>query len=392
MAKKLSLLSAVLMIAASMFLGCTASLDLNEPDPPPPAPGSGIKWSNDNGGTLEVFNGTNKDLILFAGKNIPEAKILGGVRSGSTKDFDVSFFSDFGTGGYVVVRGISLEEYESNKTNLSAAQIDYTDMVTYRSGTKYRHIIDASTVGDYGFIVNNNSPVGIELRKNSPQGEKIAYLPGLAQNQIVYASTQDYITLFPVYVYYNPGTQEITTLNTTTIRQSKSLTPEPLANAGSAALLSFPASLNDWYNIANDLKTPYAYISVTNGTDDGVRFREGTATALYSQSGYQGINSGKTLSYEVTATDIGVEKTYTIALWDLSIPVMAEVKEPDENGVLKVVGFEKPIIRNGYDYQVSVNQFTGDGSVAEHFKAIIVEVAKRDLLSELLAAQNKPQN
>jgi len=374
--KKTSILSVALLVVASAFLSCTASVDLNDP-PEPPGPGAGIKWANDNGGTLEVFNGTSKDIILFAGKNIPESRILGGVRAGTTKDFDVSFFTDFDVGGYVIVRGISLEEYESNKFNLSAAQIDYTEMVTYRSGTKYRHIIDPRNIGDYGFMVNNNSPVGIELRKDSPNGEKIAYLPGLAQNQIVYTSTPDFITLFPVYVYFSPQTKEITTLKTTTLSQSRSVIPEPLMNAKGALALNFPADRNQWMTIANDLKSPYAYITVYNGTTDAVRFKSSTNAVLYSQSGYQGINSGRRLDYEIEATDNGQQLTFIIGFQGIDIPVK------DESG-------QNLNIRNSYNYQITVTQ-TGPGGSAADFEALIEEVAKRDLLAELLEAQDNPQ-
>jgi hypothetical protein len=380
MAKKLSLLSATFLVVASAFFGCTASLDLNEPQPQPPPlePGSDINWKTESAGTLEITNGSNKDIVLFVGQTPRSDAILGGIKAGATKLFDVSDdVPDFGVGGYMVLRGVSVDEYENNKDNLASAKIDFSAMATYKSGQKYRLNINPSYIGDFGFIVDNTAPVGMELRKDSPKGEKVAYLPALQRNQKIYTSSADALALYPVYVYYNTTTGEVSTIETTDIFESRTASPRPLANAESFQRYSFPVSESGWQGIVNGLTLPYGYLTVTNNLNESVYFTIGGGNALTSQNGYNTIAVGESLKYEVEAADEtedgsgGRQINFVITAYGGKIMVPVRFAN-DYEGI--------PSIKNAYDYEISVSQRAGtDGRTSTDYTATIVQGKKRDL-------------
>jgi hypothetical protein len=85
-----------------------------------------------------------------------------------------------------------------------------TGMVTYRDGAKYRTNIVFTTDGAYEIWVQNmNSRYALELRKNSPEGEKIAYLTRNERYRQIKSPTNATMTLFPVWIAYNNVTKTI---------------------------------------------------------------------------------------------------------------------------------------------------------------------------------------
>jgi hypothetical protein len=126
--------------------------------------GDGITWDNESSGTLTILNNTDKDMVIFQGQTPTVSNILGGVRASSTKTFDISDdVDDFGVGGYIILRGIALNEYNANKSNLSLAKAEYSAMATYGAGKKFRAEISPAYAGDYYFKVTNGGRIGIEL-------------------------------------------------------------------------------------------------------------------------------------------------------------------------------------------------------------------------------------
>jgi hypothetical protein len=286
----------------------------------------------------------------------------------------------------MVLRGISKAQYLENIDNLSQAKIDVSTMATYKAGQKYRLNINPSYVGDYGFIVDNNSPIGIELRKDSPRGEKVAYLPALASNQKIYASSADALNLFPVYVYYNTGTGEVSTIETTDIFETRLATPRPMANASQFQRYSFPVNQSGWQGIVNGLTLPNGYITVTNNINNAVFFTIGGGNALKSQSGYDALGTGESLNYEIEGNDeifekdednkdvsLGGGREYTFVITAYNGRIMVPVTDPtDPDGVVRIM--------NAYDYSISVRQLAGTtGQNSYDYAATIVKGKKRDL-------------
>ncbi len=172
-----------------------------------------ISWSNESTGTIKITNNTDKDVVLFQGVSPSSANILGGVRANSSRMFDVSDdVDDFDVGGYMILRGMSKDEYKKNEQDFSVARIVYSAMVTYGKGKKFSAEINPSCFGDYYYKLSNAGRIGIELRKNSPNGEKIGYIPALAKNYTFYTDSSEAFFIYPVYVYYNATTGEVVSM------------------------------------------------------------------------------------------------------------------------------------------------------------------------------------
>ena len=328
----------------------------------------GINWDNEPNGTLTIINNVSKDMIIFVGQTPTANNILGGVRGLSTRTFDISDdVEDFNIGGYRILRGITKDEYQANKTNLSRAKIEYSAMATYGQGKKFRTEISPNYTGDYAYMVTNLGRIGMELRKDSPDGEKIGYLSSLASNMLLYADNTDGFAVFPVFVYYSRSTGTVTTLKPTSQFEAVTVSPRP-ATGNDIQAYTFPSN-DPWDSIKNSLSSPVAYVTVTNNVSNqsgrvtiaGTRF-------LKSQNGYDTIGSGETLTYEITSTDAGTEQNIILTFYSqaLQIPVR------DDEDI--------PTLKNGYDYTITVS---GSGEQASGYTVTFTEGEVRDLSSDI---------
>ena len=389
---KSSFLAFAATAAAFMFLACTASIDLNENQqgnqqgnggPVGPTENeleAALNWNHPSG-DLEIQNNSIKNMVLFAGE--PSAgSLIGGVRAGTTRLVDISkYVTDKNVGGYMIMRAITFEEYEKNIGDLSKAKIEVNAMATYGPNQRYRINLESSYMGDYGFRVNNVGKIGMELRKNGPEGEKIAYLPALQQNQMVYTSTTDALTMFPVFVFFDKRDGSVTTVKATELTQSVMAAPRPILNSSAIQTYTLPNNPDlSWESLLKTLKSPVAYVTVTNNVmNQAVYFTNAGSTYLVSQSGYDAVGSGEQLVFEIESTDAnedgtgGSQKQLVVNIYGglYKIPVRKKL----EDGTFDT---EPPFIKNGYDYTVSVNQ-NGDD-----YNATIIESSKPRDISEQL--------
>jgi hypothetical protein len=337
---------------------------------------NGISWTSEPNGTLTVGNNVVKDMVIFQGQTPSASNILGGVRASSSREFDVSDdVTDFDVGGYLILRGISLDEYEAHKTNLSLAKVEYSAMATYGKGQKYRVEISPNYTGDFGYKVTNSGRIGLELRKNSPDGEKIAYLPSLASNVMLYAGAATSLSIFPVYVYYSKTTGKVTTLKPTDHFASVTATPRPLAQATSIQSYYFPNDeTTTWDTIKASLKSPVAYFTVANNVpNQGLFFTLAGGNALYAQNGYDAVGTGEQLTFELESTVQGVGKYIVITLYNGSLKLPVRFADETDN----------PVIKNGYDYTVTVNFKGGQVSDTANYTVTLTEGQERDLTTEI---------
>jgi hypothetical protein len=271
--KKLFLMTALLM--ALIFAGCDTDADDGDTDNADET--DGINWTNESNGTLTVKNNTSMDIILFQGQTPVKANILGGVKASTTKAFDLADdVDDFETGGYVILRGITKTEYDANSANLSLAKVEYSAMALYGKGKEYLAEISPNYFGDFAFKVSNTSSYGVELRKDSPDGEKIAFIPAAAVNVSVYTKSSDPILIFPVYVYYNSTSQELITIMPS-FADSVNVIPRPVTYA------SIPT-----YTFSGDLSAAHessAYITVVNNASNQAAMLTLGESVLFSRDG-----------------------------------------------------------------------------------------------------------
>jgi hypothetical protein len=332
-----------------------------------------IKWDNEPNGTLTVINNTAKDMVLFTGQTPTVNNIIGGVKAGSSKDFDISDdVYDFQVGGFMVLRGITLNEYNANKANLSLARIEYSVMAAYGQNKKFRAEIMPSYMGDYAYRFTNIGRIGMELRKDSPDGEKIGYLPNLASNMLLYADSTDGFAIYPVYVYYTKSNGQVTSLKPTSMFETVSVSPRA-ATGGAIQSYTFPADTGvTWENIKGTLTSPVAYVTVTNNVQNqSGRVTIAGTSRIKSQNGFDSIGSGEMLTYEIESTVAGSPKNIVLSFYNgvLNLPVRFTDSESEQK------------IKNGYDYTVSVS---GSGQNASGYTVTLIESANpRDLSNDI---------
>jgi hypothetical protein len=268
---------------------------------------------------------------------------------------------------------MTLDEYNKNKSNLTNARVEYSAMATYGAGKKFRAEISPAYSGDYYFKVTNAGRIGIELRKDSPDGEKIGYLPALATNYALYANSTNSMTVFPVYVFFSNVSKTVTTIKPTSFADSVSVGPRPVTDS-SVSTVRFPNDPSiQWAQIAASITYPVAFVTCTNNVaNQDARFA--TASKVYfSQNGYDSINSGETLTFELQATDAGQEMNINMTLYGGTCTVA--VKQSGST----------PTIKNGYDYTVSLNYVGGGTGLTDPnaYTATITEGAKRSVEDEI---------
>jgi hypothetical protein len=313
-------------------------------------------------------------MVIFQGQTPSISNILGGVKATSSRDFDVSDdVNDFDVGGYLVLRGMSKDEYDKKKTDLSTAKIEYSAMATYGGGKKFRTEINPAYSGDYYFKVTNAGKIGMELRKDSPDGEKIGYLPSLVTNYTLYSSTTNSMTIFPVYVFYSSITKTVTTIRAASFAESASVGPRPVTDQ-SVSTVRFPNDPNiQWEQIVGNIVYPVAFITVTNNVANQDSRVAVASKVYFAQNGYDSINSGETLTFEIKSSDDGQSTNLNCTLYGGTTTVA--VKTPDG---------KTPVIKNGYDYTVTLN-YVGGGELtaSASYTAVITEGAKRDVSQEI---------
>jgi len=362
----------VLLLAVGLVLGLAGCKTDPDDSGNGDGGGDGIKWDNEPSGTLTILNNTTKDMVLFQGQTPTIGNTLGGVRAGTQKTFDISDdVDDFQIGGYMVLRAMTLTEYNSNKSNLSNAKIEFSAMATYRATQKFRAEINPAYVGDYYYKATNAGAIGIELRKDSPDGEKIGYLPALATNYALYFSSTNSMTVFPVYVFYSRITQTVTTIKPTDFGSSVSVGPRPVTDS-SVATVRFPNDPSiQWSQIVANITYPVAFIRVTNNVANQDTRLASASKVYFAQNGYDSVNSGEINTFEITATDSGQSMNLNMTLYGgtVTIPV-----KQDGN---------TPVIKNGYDYNLTLGYDGSGWNNVSAYTATITEGSKRDVTSEI---------
>lgn len=339
-----------------------------------PDTADGIDYTNQQNGTLTIRNNTEKDMVLFEGETPTKDTILGGVRAGSSRAFDVSRKDDFAVGGWMIIKGMAASEYATNKESLTKAKVEYSTMATYHAGEYYEATINAAYTGDYYIKVSNNGKIGIELHKDSFNGEKIAYLSPYKSNQYIYFDDNKSIRLYPVYVYYSTRNHTVSTLSGDFF-ESRTVVPASVTESYMQTY-SFPADPNTtWSQIMENISFPTAYITVTNGVEEGAYFKIGSAQYV-AQNGQDAVG-GVPVTFEVVSTKDGEEKQITLALYNgnVSVPVLTA-----DGGI--------PTIQNGYDYSVSLTKVALGNTPAiladpNSYKAVISAGTPRDIKSEI---------
>ena len=189
-------------------------------------------------GTVEVVNNTVYDMLLFSGPVISTNYIVGGVRAGATNTVNFSTESDYKIGGFKILQAVKQSEFDAQKI---ASIVDWRAMVTYREGSKF-HTTISFTEGGYQYRVSNRSALySLELRKNSPDGERVVFIERAEVNKVVRCADDNPITVFPVWIAFNTETKAL--VNFTPVDYlNHPVTIEPKLPSDSVNSYNFPTA------------------------------------------------------------------------------------------------------------------------------------------------------
>jgi hypothetical protein len=210
----------------------------------------------------------------------------------------------------------------------------------------------------------------MELRKDSPDGEKIGYLPSLASNMLLYADNTEGFAIYPVFVYYSRSSGQVTTLKPTSQFETVGVSPRP-ATGSQIQAYTLPADQGaTWDSIKATLSSPVSYVTITNSvSNQSARVTLSGTNRLNSQNGYDSLGAGETLTYEIASTNNGTQQALILTYYNqaLQVPVL--------------MAGATPVLKNGYDYTVAIS---GSGQTAEGYSVTITESANpRDLSNDI---------
>jgi hypothetical protein len=312
-------------------------------------------FRNNNKGTVEVVNNTHNDMLLFIGETISLNYIVGGVKAGTRNTINFSDRSDYQVGGYVLLRAVKQTEFNTAKDQ---SRVDHTAMVTYGEGRRYTTNILSTTDGAYRYMVHNRSrDYGLELRRNSPEGDKVAYLTKGEVRRIINTPDRDPATLYPVWVAFNNVTKTIVSFAPKGVLDYHDVQgSQPPAEPPN---FYFPDDGTNVNIVFPDVVLPFATITVRNNQSRLLTFNSGT-TPIRGESQQIGITSGMRDSYEIRSTGEGLNLNISIQTGAIVIPVRFQT-EPGASTVT---------VQNGYAYTVAFNLKPGaDASQAASYEA-----------------------
>lgn len=318
-------------------------------------------FRNNQNGTVEVVNNTSYDMLLFTGEIISVNYLVGGVKSGTRSNVNFSNESDYQVGGYKLLRAVKQSEFDVHQDQ---SRVDHTAMVTYGEGRRFTTDIRSTTDGDYQYTVYNRSrDYGLELRLNSPEGQKVAYLTKGEVRRIIQSPNQTELTLYPVWVAFNNQSKSIVTFTPTDTLSALDIQPKrsnedvspyyfPL---GGTNIIQFP-----------DVDLPFATILVRNNGPLNANLRIAN-TIRTAESGYTGISSGSRESYEIRSTGEGLNLNLAMSQQQTVVPVRFE----DNPGAATVT------IQNGYVYNIALNLKSGGAADnPADYEAWLIESSK----------------
>ena len=353
--KKLLFSCAFFMVAAAAFTQKNAQTKQS------------ISFKDENG-PLSIRNNTAADVVIFAGR-VERKIILGGIKGGSARSFDISKIPSIPPRGTFLIRAVNYETVKHN-TFIMEDDVVYTGLVTYNLGDKndmnrliIPSIIDAEQ--QFNIYVSNESVNYIlELRIDSPQqGHVVAVLPPLQWNKRIYLSPRDdgrAYSFYPAFVYVNPKTGKKTLISGNDY-DTQRLIPQKVGEVAAPMRFSEPSK--------SSVKYDAAFVTLQNDTSCGVEFHN-AKNILTNQKGTRFTLSGHTDVYEIQAANEEDGQLYTA----LSLEFEGLTKKTISPYTFKA----------GYKYTLIVTQVNGtyQYDIHETGKKTLIEDMRIELLFE----------
>jgi hypothetical protein len=333
------------LVIAFILGGCispppgTTTMKINEED-----------FADDANGILRITNLTNFDVAIFAGK-VGRGNYMGAIHPNGHRVFDITKIqSSLARKGAFLFRAVSYETLSKNgKANINESNVVYTGLVAYDldrpDRTIERDIFANVDDKEQTFIyLSNPTKYVVELRLDSPDGEKVAVLgPGERNKKVWIKEQQDRLPyrLFVTYVYINPNTGELDAFTDLENKDGKRF--EPRGNDGSTLQV---ITLPDPTTRPGGKQYNIAFIQLQNDTNGLLNLQPTEGMYLKNTRGSRSTREGDTDTYEIAADTGDIGKTYT----NLGVE--------HDSGYFK---FTPPqTVMPGYKYNVIVTNMSGN--------------------------------
>ena len=262
----------------------------------------------DEKGSLIIENQLDADAVIFAGRTERQI-ILGGIKAGSSRSFDLRKLPDNHERGAFFIRAANYETVR-RKPHITAEDVIYTALVTYDvtdENDVSRIIIPSVIDASQQFCVyasNDSFNCVLELRINDPvHGECIATVLPFEIGKRIYLAPRDDgrdYHLYPTFVFINPNTGEKASHNGGR-GDVQRVSPKPLGGDSVPICFVGPAEPNIKYDVA--------FVSLQNGADTDLIFNNGVS-ALKNQKGRGYTDVGRTDVYEIPVENNSGEQLY----------------------------------------------------------------------------------
>jgi len=341
MKTKLTLILLAMVLFAVFVMGCrntpgTTTMKINESD-----------FQSDRNGILRINNYASFDVAIFAGK-VERGNFIGAIKARGSREFDISKLPNIPNKGAFLFRATSYQTLNrKGKVGITEEDVVYTGLVAYdlsRPDRKiekdiFAHVDDQQETFIY---VSNITRYVIELRLDSPDGEKVGVLsPGQRNKKLWIKRQPDGLPyrFFPTYIYVNPNTGEMDAFTDEVNKNGTRFEPREAGPQVRVVEFLDPETQpgGKQYNVA--------FIRLQNDTNGLLSFE--TARSAYTKNtrGTVNTNPGDTDVYELAADTGPGGRTYT----NLGV-------EHDSGHFV----FAPPVtVKPGYEYTLVVTQMNG---------------------------------
>jgi hypothetical protein len=299
-------------------------------------------------GILKINNFTNFDVAIFAGK-VERGTFLGAIKARGARNFDISKLPSIPKEGAFLFRATSYQTLgRKGMVGITEDDVLYTGLVAYNLNRPdriieqdvFRNVDEAAETFIY---VSNITKYIVQLRLDSPDGEKVGVLsPGQRNKKLWIKKQEDGLPyrFFPTYIYVNPNTGEMDVF--TDMVNKTGTRFEPRAAGPQVRVVEF----QDPVTQPGGKQYTVAFIKLQNDTNSLLSFE--TARSMYTKNerGSVNTNPGDSDTYELAADTGEAGRTYT----NLGV-------EHDGGHMV----FAPPLtFKPGYQYSIVVTQMNGN--------------------------------
>jgi hypothetical protein len=305
-------------------------------------------FKSDKNGILKINNFTRFDVAIFVGR-VERKNLIGAIKAGSGRDFDISKLPGIPQKGAFLFRAAAYQTLDKKGlTGLTEEDVVYTGLVAYdlsRPDRKiekdiWAHVDDAQETFIY---VSNLSKYVLELRIDSPDGEKVGVLsPGQRNKKLWVKPQEDGLPyrFFPTYIYVNPNSGDVDAFTDEVNKTGPRFEPR---TAGSQVRV---VEFNDPPNKPGGKQYNVSFIKLQNDTNGLISFETAQASYVKNTRGTVNTNPGDIDVYEVASIAGDAGQVYS----NMGV-------ETDSGHIT----FKPPVkVRPGYEYALTVTLMNGN--------------------------------